>query len=194
MRAKYIRVSTDGQNTARQVTIDKDITMYTDKISGSVPFNRRPAGIKLLKAIGEGKIKEVEVHSIDRLGRNQLDVLKTIEYLTARSVNLFVKNIGTYSLVEGKKNPAFQIIVSVLSSMAESEKEQIKERQAEGIRIARNKGKYKGREVGTTDSKEKTLTKHKDIVALIGKDLSIRKIAEITKKSTATVQKVLNLV
>ena len=81
MIANYIRVSTLEQNTARQET--NGLT-YTDKCSGSIPFAERKEAKKLLK---NEAITEVHVHSIDRLGRNTLDIMQTIQNFTDKGIN-----------------------------------------------------------------------------------------------------------
>ena len=83
--AKYIRVSSVNQNTARQ-KID-DIKIYEDKCSGAIEFEKRPSALKLMTDIGKGKITTLHIHSIDRLGRNQIDVLNTIQKLKNYKLN-----------------------------------------------------------------------------------------------------------
>lgn len=195
MKAKYIRVSSINQNTDRQENTPADTKLFIDKISGAIPFAQRPSAKKLIKDIESKKIDEVVVHSIDRLGRNQLDILNTIQFFKQNNCQLFIENLGVSLLTPSKKeSSAFNIIVSVMSSLAESERQQIKERQAEGIAIAKAKGKYVGRSYGTNDSEAKTLEKHKDIVKCYQTKMSIRDIAKVTKKSTATVQKVIEII
>lgn len=192
MKAKYIRVSTIDQNTARQER--KDIKNYIDKCSGAIPFAERTQASKLINDIESGKINFVEVHSIDRLGRNQLDILNTIEWFKSKGVNLRVDNLGVELFtIDEKVNPAFQIIVSVMGTLAEMEREQIKERQKEGIAIAKAKGIYTGRKVGSVESKDETLHKHKDVVKYLNQKMSVRDINKLTSKSTATIQKVKKL-
>lgn len=192
MKAKYIRVSTTEQNTARQE--NTNLKTYIDKISGSIPFAERPQAGQLIKAIENGLINYVEVHSIDRLGRNQLDILNTIEWFKSKNVNLKIENLGVELFtIDNKINPAFQIITSVMSTIAEMEKEQMKERIKEGVQIAREKGVYTGRKVGSVESKDEVLHKHKDIVKYLDQTMSIREINKLTGKSTATIQKVKKL-
>lgn len=193
MKAKYIRVSTIDQNTDRQHSNDKGVKQFIDHCSGAVKFHDRSEAKKLIKAVEAGTIIEIKIHSIDRLGRNQIDILHTIEFFNSKKVNLYITNLGTNSLVNGKVNPAFNLIISVLSSLAQSEREQLKERQAEGIKIAKGKEKYKGRQSGSIETNQKILEKHKDIVLLFSKKMTIREIAEITKKSPTTTQKVINI-
>ena len=78
MKAKYIRVSTKEQNTDRQT--DFDGLTHIDLCSGSIPFKDRPEAKKLLS---NKEITEVHVHSIDRLGRNTLDIMQTIHVWSA---------------------------------------------------------------------------------------------------------------
>lgn len=69
LRCFYSRVSTEGQNEARQIQnlVGFD-HVFIDKISGTIPIWERPDGSKLKKLIDAGKVNHIEVHSIDRLG------------------------------------------------------------------------------------------------------------------------------
>lgn len=195
MKAKYIRVSSVTQNTDRQENTSEDVKLFTDKISGAIPFSERPSAKKLIKEIESKKIDEVVVHSIDRLGRNQIDILNTIQFFKDNNCQLYIENLGVSLLTPSKKeSSAFNIIVSVMSSLAEMERTQLKERQAEGIAIAKAKGKYSGRSIGSTVTNEKLLNKHSDIVKCYQTKMSIRDIAKVTKKSTATVQKIIKII
>lgn len=187
--AKYIRVSTIEQNTERQE--DQNVKMYIDKISGSIPFAERPAGKKLIKDIESGNVDYLEVHSIDRLGRNLRDILKTIDFLKENNCNLKINNLGLEMLDSNNKTSlTFSLISSIFGTIAEMEREQIKERQKEGIAIAKVKGTYKGRAVGSVDSIDKLVSKHNDVVKCYKKKMSIRETALVTKKSPTTIAKV----
>lgn len=190
MKAKYIRVSTTEQNISRQ--IDENVKMYIDKISGKVPFKDRPSGIELLNDIKKGIINEVEFHAVERIGRNASDSLTIIDILEKKKVQVYIKNLGISLFLEnGKKNPMFGIAIAVLSSLAQTEKENMEERQREGIEIAKIKGVYKGRKAGAVQTNEQLLERHNDIVKHlnIGKN-SLREIALLTGKSVNTIQKV----
>lgn len=194
MKAKYIRVSTTHQNTDRQEVNTDDVKLFTDQISGSIKFTDRPQGKKLIKAIEKKEIDHVIVHAIDRLGRNQIDVLQTIEFFKAHKCNLTIQNIGIDLFVEDQKeNPIFGIITSVMSCFAEKERNDMLERQKEGIAIAKAKGVYVGRRVGSVDDQKKVLEKHSDVVKCHEKKMSIRETASVTKKSKSTVQKVFKI-
>jgi DNA invertase Pin-like site-specific DNA recombinase len=77
MKARYIRTSSLHQNEARQlIRQHKDEIVFMDKISGAIPFDKRPQAKLLLDAASKGEIKYISVSSIDRLGRSTLDVFK----------------------------------------------------------------------------------------------------------------------
>lgn len=193
MRARYIRVSTGAQNIARQEEKQsKDEEVYIDIVSGSVPFRNRKQGKELIRAIENNKINYISVSSIDRLGRNLYDILTTLEFFKEKGVITKVENLGLESLIEGRENQAFKLIISVMANIAEMERETILERQREGIALAKAKGIYKGREKGSTESIEDFLYKYKDVVKNLKKGNSIRDTAKICNVSIGTVQKVKN--
>ena len=193
MKARYIRVSTLNQKIERQLEKQfPDEKIYVDKISGSIPFSQRSSAKELLNDIGKREIHYISVSSIDRLGRNTLDVLQTIERLHKSNICLKVDNLGLESLVEGKENPTFKLIISVLANISEMERNSILERQREGIQIAKAKGTYKGRLKDTTESKEEFLAKYPTVINYLKRKNppTIVEIAKLTDCSKNTVQKV----
>ena len=190
MKARYIRISTSNQNLERQLTNKKDEEIFIDIVSGATPFNKRVKGNQLLKQIEENNIKYVSVHSIDRLGRNLFDILSTLEIFENKGVALKVDNLGIESIVAGKPNFAFKLIISVMANIAEMERETLLERQKEGIIIAKTKGVYKGRLKGTKETKSLFLSKHKEVVKYINQNHSLRNVAKLCNLSLGTVQKV----
>lgn len=191
MKARYNRISTANQKLERQLAkANEGETLYNDVISGSVPFADRPQAIKLMDAISKNEIDYITVSSIDRLGRNLLDVLNTVNYFTDNEVNLLVENLGITSLVDGKPSSTFKLIVSVMGNVAEMERETMLERQREGIALAKAQGTYKGRVRGSIEDSKDFLAKHKTVIKYLKKGNSIRNTAELSKVSPATVQKV----
>ena len=190
MKAIYIRVSTTEQKTDRQ--IQKGIKTYIDKLSGSIPFAERPASKRLLNDIDSGKITEVEVHSIDRLGRNTLDVMTTIQGLTEKGINVISKKEGLQTIIDGKENPMSKLLVGILGTLAEFELTRIRENQAEGIAKRKALGGYSGRDKDTKETREKFLSKPKSkkIIKKLKKGESVRRTALLTKASINTVRKV----
>lgn len=194
MRARYIRVSTGAQSIARQEEKQlKEEKVYIDIVSGSVPFKEREQGKELLKAIEDNEINYISVSSIDRLGRNLYDILTTLEFFKDKGVITKVDNLGLESLIEGRENQAFKLIISVMANIAEMERDTILERQREGIAVAKAKGVYKGREKGSSESIEDFLFKYKEVIKSIKKGNSVRDTAKICSLSIGTVQKVKNL-
>ena len=199
MKVYYNRVSTVTQNDARQKeNIPKGMEVYNDTISGSTEFSTRPDGKRLLADIEAGKVTEVQVHSIDRLGRNSLDILQTIQNLTAKGVNVISTKEGLQTIIDGKENPLAKLMVGILSTLAEFELARIKERQAEGIAAAKAKGTYKtnGRTLGTVETREEFLAKAstKKILKYLKQGYSLRTVAKNAECSLGTVQKVNNLI
>ena len=188
--AKYIRVSSSEQNTIRQENTTHKT--YIDKCSGSIPFSERPNAIKLLNDISNKKIDTLIVHSIDRLGRNAFDIQTTLNTLSNLNINVYVENIGLYSMIENKPNSIFKMITDVLSNVAEMERTSLLERQKEGIIIAKAKGTYKGRQLDTTETTQQFLSKYNQSHLELIKDenYSIRKLASITNLSNNTVVKI----
>jgi len=135
----YIRVSTEDQNTARQLEgVELDKT-FTDMVSGKDV--NRPELQRMLEFVREGDL--VIIHSMDRLARNLDDLRKIVKGLTSRGVKVqFVKESLTFT---GEDSPMANLLLSLLGAVAEFERALIKERQREGIAVARKNGTYTGR-------------------------------------------------
>ena len=186
MKAKYIRVSTLQQNTDRQTEFNGKT--YTDKCSGSIPFAERPEAKKLL---ANESIKEVHVHSIDRLGRNTLDIMQTIQYFTNKGINVVSEKEGLQTIVDGKENPVAKMMIGILGTLAEFELNRIKERQAEGIAKAKEKGRYSGRKKGSSEDVETFLNKPKvqKVIKYLNEGESVRRTALLSQSSVSLVMK-----
>jgi DNA invertase Pin-like site-specific DNA recombinase len=168
-----------------------DLTLF-DKVSGSVPFDKRPEGAKLVKLIQEGKVAKVVVEEISRLGRNVMDVSKTLAFLEEHKVNLNIRNMGIESMVEGKPSATFRMILQIMASISEMEKEHIKERTSQGRAVAVAKGVKMGRTLGASETQAEFLNKEKNkraVKMLKEKALSIRDIARLTELAPSTIQK-----
>jgi DNA invertase Pin-like site-specific DNA recombinase len=193
-KVKYIRVSTEEQNTGRQEVNAKEFAkVYTDKISGSVKFTERKEAKKLLADIEAGLVSEVHIQSIDRLGRNIIDILTMVEFFNQKAIKLFVENIGMFSLVNDKPNPSFKMIVSVLGNVAEMERNNMLERQRQGIEVAKANGTYKGRLYGTRMTDDEVLSKYKIVVRELKNGESLRRASKIGGCSLGTAQKIQRL-
>ena len=146
MRVAYIRVSTVEQNEARQVEIMKDKGIerfFIDKCSGK--SLDRPKLQEMLKFIREGD--EVYIHSFSRLGRNVRELLQLIENFDKSGVKL-VSLKENFDL----STPQGRLMINLISSINQFEREIINERVKEGVEIAKREGKYKGRKPIEVDS------------------------------------------
>ncbi|RAK21628.1 DNA invertase Pin-like site-specific DNA recombinase [Flavobacterium aquaticum] len=186
-KARYIRISTlnKGQKTDRQDAQTKsDELVFTDTISGSTPFAKRPAGIKLIEAIESGIVTYVSTSQLDRWGRSASDIQRTLDYFKEKGVTVKIDNLGIESLLpNGKVNPSFKMITDILANLAEMTKESILENQRQGIETAKAKGNvYKGRVKGTTEDVNDTLAKYPDAVKAIKKypEGSLRELAKLS--------------
>lgn len=144
-RIGYIRVSSFDQNPERQLenaSLDK---VFTDKASGK--DTKRPELENLLSFVREGDT--VIVHSMDRLARNLDDLRRLVQQLTKLGVRIeFVKESLTFT---GEDSPMANLLLSVMGAFAEFERELIRERQREGIALAKKRGAYRGRKRSLSD-------------------------------------------
>ena len=201
-KARYIRQSTKNQTNLRQLAkAHPDEELFIDIISGSIPFAERPEGKRLIQAVEAGLITFVTFHDLSRAGRSTVDVLTTLNYFQSKGVIVKIDNLGLESIIDGKVNPIFNLITTVLSEIYSLERTTLLERQAEGVLQAKLRGDvYKGRQLGTVDTPEQTLQKHKKTVRAIKTypTLSLRQIAKLAsdadyKISANTVKKVKEL-
>jgi DNA invertase Pin-like site-specific DNA recombinase len=158
-RVGYVRISTLDQKTDRQldrIELDK---VFTDKASGK--DTNRPQSTAALQYVRAGDT--LLVHSMDRLARNAEDLLRIVHELAGRRVSVeFVKNQLT---VSGKAEPMAKLMLTMLAGFCEFERELIRERQREGIAIAKAKGVYKGRKkaLGPVEAHELVAQAHAGI-------------------------------
>ena len=193
MKVKYNRVSTLLQTGNRfEADTDKYDLILLDKISGSVCFADRPKSKELIKLIEQGKVSEIVVEEFSRLGRNTGDVIKTLEWIDEKEINVVVKNIGLQSRTNGKRNPIWKMISSVMSSLYEMELENILERTSVGRMVYVQKGGVLGRPKGTEETELSFInkSKNKKILEYLKKERTLREISTLLSVSTKTVQKV----
>jgi len=138
-RVGYVRVSSLDRNPERQlegVSLDR---VFVDRASGR--DTRRPELDNLLDFVREGDT--VIVHSMDRLARNLDDLRRLVQGLTERGIMVeFVKEHLTFT---GEDSPMANLMLSIMGAVAEFERALIRERQREGITLAKQRGAYRGR-------------------------------------------------
>ncbi|MEE9119429.1 MAG: recombinase family protein [Calditrichia bacterium] len=148
----YKRVSTVTQKTIRQlegIELDK---IFVDTCSGSVFERENLENLMDFARIGD----TVWIHSIDRLARNLGDLLNIVKTLNKKGVRvIFIKE---NLIFETENSPISKLMLSMIGAFAEFERTIIRERQQEGIEVAKKQGKYKGRKK-TLDNNDVTKIK-----------------------------------
>lgn len=155
MKIGYIRVSTQEQNTIRQEVLMKSLgvdEVYIDRMSGKNV--NRPELQKMMEYVRKGDT--VIVESISRFARNTRDLLELVEKLTAKGVEFVSKKEAIDTTT-----PTGKFMLTVFGAVAELEREYILQRQREGIAIAKEHGKYKGRKPIEAPEFEQTIAKWK---------------------------------
>ena len=199
MKVFYTRVSTQEQNDDRQKVNTKDFDyVLSDKISGVVDLWERPRGKQIKELIDDGKLKELHVHSIDRLGRNTLSVLSVWKELTDLGIRVVCRNPNIQNIDDnGKTDPFSQLLLELLSSMSSFEKSMIDMRRTEGIERTKilHPERYSGRKIGSVVSTEKflQLDKSQKIMKDLDNGYSVREIMEMRKCGSGLVSKVRKL-
>ncbi len=197
MRLLYCRVSSLDQKTDRQKVNESDYNLVVeDKCSGAIPFFERPGGQEIKKYLEKGILKELGVLQIDRMGRDLRDILNTIHFFTERRVSIYFISQGLKTLDENhKENPISQMVISILGIIGQMERNLSKERQLEGIRIAKLKGAYLGRREGSAESVLDFLSKQKNKKALeyLQKGFKLKEVAKLVDLNINTVSKIKKL-
>ena len=204
----YSRVSSESErhDTERQTKelqeyanrMNYDVVeIFEEKVSGFKKNEQRPIFSKMLEDIKANKIDKVLVWELSRIGRSVLNSLQNIQILHDMKVGIYIKNFNLETLNDDKTpNSLSMFMVQILFAVASMESKMTLSRLQSGYRnhIKKNGNKSVGRKKGNTDSDEKILNRHSDVVRLIKRGLSIRNIAAITNKSTNTILKVKKLI
>ena len=160
-RIGYVRVSSFDQNPERQLEHVEADKVFTDQASSK--DTQRPQLAALLAFVREGDT--AVVHSMDRLARNLDDLRRLVNGFAQRGVRIeFVKEHLTFT---GEDSPMANLMLSVMGAFAEFERALIRERQREGIALAKQRGAYRGRK----------------------KALSPERVAELRRRAAAGEQK-----
>jgi len=177
----YLRVSTILQNTERQLLDVPCDRTYEDKASGK-DTNREQFQL-MMSNLRSGDV--VNVHSLDRVGRNTKDILNLVE--TIKEIGATIKFHKENLTFDGSKSDLYSdLMLTILSGFAQFERNIILERQREGIAIAKMNGKYKG-------GKQKFKSSDKEeIKKLIEEGVSISQISRTMNCSRPTIYKVIN--
>lgn len=200
----YSRVSTNSQDYKRQteelLEFSKNmnyevVSIFEEKISGGKKNEERPELMKMINFIKKNKIDKVLCWELSRLGRNTIEVLKTIQLLNENCISLYIKNHNIETLNDKCEiNPMSQFLIQILTSVSEMEKTQIRQRIKSGYESYRKNGGKVGRKEGFKKDTETLLTEHKDVVKLLKQGYSVRKTMKLTDKSSGTIQKIKKLI
>ena len=171
----YARVSSTDQNLARQLEqlehVDK---LFSDKESGGTL--ERPQLAAMLSYLREGDI--VIVTELDRLGRNNKELTQVMNAIQSKGATLEVLGLPTLNGIQDDNLRLLlnNLILEIVKYQAEAERQKIKERQAQGIAIAKTQGKYQGRKA--LFSEDDSRLKHAFELYLSG--LSDKDVAKLT--------------
>lgn len=195
MNILYTRKSTEKQSHERQLENEGSYDIVIkETVSGGVPFFQRPNSKRITELLETGEVKQMDVHSIDRLGRNLKNILITIEKIHSYGVPIFIISQGLLTLDKesGKVNPTTKLILSVMGSVSEMERNLIRERIKHSLRVKKSKGELLGRKRGSIESIEQFLSKpkNKKISEYLKKGYSYREISKIVGCGTQLVSKV----
>lgn len=147
----YIRVSSFDQNPKRQLDGIELNKKFIDKASGK--STERPALDAMLDYARDGDT--IIIHSMDRLARNLDDLRRLVTQLTEKQIRVeFVKEGLTFT---GEDLPISKLLLSVMGAFSEFERELIRERQMEGIMLAKKRGAYKGRKMALSKDQIDTI-------------------------------------
>lgn len=198
------RVSTDKQQYERQIVELTDfcnrmdwevVEVLANKVSGALKIEEREEIQNLVAYVKENRIKRVVCLEISRIGRNTLEALKVIQFLTDNGVSLYVKNYNLETLdCNGKINPIANLICTILLEIASMERLTIRERMESGrkqyIERCRKEGIKMGRPSTYRKSKEEYKEQYPKEIALIRKGLSLKNISAITGTAINTIRKI----
>lgn len=200
----YSRVSTNSQDFKRQteelMEFSKKnnfevVNVFEEKISGGKTNEERPQLMEMINFVKANKIDKVLCWELSRIGRNTIEVLKTIQLLNDNCISLYIKNHNIETLNDKCEiNPMSQFLIQILTSLSEMEKTQIRQRIKSGYDSYRKNGGVVGRKIGFKKDNETLLNEHKDVAKLLKQGYSIRKTMKLTDKSSGTIQKIKKII
>ncbi len=167
--------------------------MFSEKVSGfSVKMEDRKQLQAMLRYVTENPdIKVIQVHEISRLGRNTFETLALLKKFEEQRIMLYIHNLNITLNAGNPKDDIFsKLIVTIVSDLARLESEQLSARIRSGIQERKRQGLHTGRLVGTIESKEKFLAKHKDIQKYLVQGMSYSEIKRLCRCGMSTISKV----
>lgn len=198
----YARVSstTDRQNTDRQVTDLKNyaqqnnidvVDVFEEHISGAKKNDERIILRECLNFCFNNGIDTLLISELSRLGRNVDEVLENVKLCKEHRLNIYFQKeqLNTFN-ADGTENPFLTIMIAVLGTCAQMERENIKFRLNSGRQKYINDGGRLGRKVGSVKSEDSKLAEYKDVIRELKRGTSVRRTAKLCDVSVSTVQRV----
>lgn len=203
----YARVSSSGdrQDYQRQINDLTEVAksqnlhvekIFAEKVSGGKKNNERKALMSMIEFIktSHSAIEKVMVTELSRLGRNTLQVLKTIEILNENKISLYIQNYNIETLTPNKEvNPMSSFLITILAEVAQMERKTIQNRLKSGYDVHRKKGGAVGRKVGYRKSDEEMREQYAEEIKLIQKGYSYQHISQLTNTNKNTLSKLKRL-
>jgi DNA invertase Pin-like site-specific DNA recombinase len=194
-RIGYARVSSREQNLERQLELLERAEVkkiFSDKLSGK--DNNRPQLKEMLNYIREDDI--IVVSELDRLGRNNKEITSIMNQIQDKGATLEILNLPSLNGIQDDnlRRLLNNLIIELFKYTAENERKQIRERQRQGIELAKEKGKYKGRPLAysaDSNNKQKRVTYEK-IVEMLEKDVPITQISKELDVARNTIYRIRN--
>ncbi len=199
----YTRVSKETGDYQRQIdelnnyALEKDydiIEIIGEKISGGVKNEERPGLTKMMELVTQNKVDKILVWEASRISRVGFQAARIINELNEHGVSLYIKTYNLETLDEnGEVNALAQFMLSLLNEFSSVERMAIKSRLSSGYERFRANNGVVGRKPNSFESTNTFLEKHSDAVKLLKKGISIRNVAQLTGRSTKTIQKIKKL-
>lgn len=198
----YARVSSinDRQSTDRQVADLRKYAkykefqleqIYEEKISGAKKNEERHILIECLDFCKNNNIDILLISELSRLGRNAFEVLEMVKLFIDNRINIYFQK-EQFLLLDEEGQPSLfaPIMLATLATCAQLERENIKFRLNSGRKQYIENGGRLGRKVGSIKSIEKKKEEYKEAISLLRKGISVRNVAKLTGKGTATIQRI----
>lgn len=200
----YARVSTQMQEYDRQVNeltafAQKNgwdvVKVFAEKISGAKKNVERHALEDMISFVKKHSISKVLVLELSRLGRDTLEVLKTIETLNSEGISVYIYNYHIETLTDnGEVNSMSQFLITILAEVARMERKTIRERMASGYINYIAQGGKVGRKSGYRKSDDIMREEYAEVLGLLKQGYSLRGISRMTGVSVNTIKKCQRLV
>ena len=199
LRIKYQRTSSVQQKGERFSTDDASKyseVIFDQGVSGTKPFRERTGGKKIISLVEQGLLKELVLPELRDLGRTLNDSISVLDFLEKNNVSVVIQSLGNIaSLINGKRNPLWTLISSVMSALYAMELENLKLRTEMGRTAYLMRGGRLGRTKGSNETNATFINKPKtqEVISLLRHGKSTRDICSRLKVSPNLVSKVRKL-